>query len=98
MFPRNILARMPRAALAERSQQPISRARLDCHVLSALLRRAILDSRVSPQRIAPMSRDRALVVGPLGAEGPRGHGMATPWATWTDPTPLISNNPCEKSI
>jgi len=42
MFLRNILARMPRAAFAERPQQPISRARSwlshhwRCHVLSAL--------------------------------------------------------------
>ena len=31
-------------------------------------------------------------------EGPRGARMATPWAGWTDPTPLISNNPCQKYI
>jgi hypothetical protein len=35
--------------------------------------RGILDSRVSPQRIAPIVRVKCLIIiGLLGAEGPRG--------------------------
>ena len=61
-----------------------------CSDVVGTLPRGILDSKVSPRGFAPIARDdRALVVGLLGAEGPRGLGMATPWATWTGPPHLF---------
>ena len=68
-----VLARMACAALAERSYGPNSRARSATAFPRSNLRRS-------------QCADVALRDG-TSAEGPRGHGMATPWATWTDPTP-----------
>ena len=59
----------------------------------------ILGSRVSPQRIAPIARDdRALVVGLLGAEGPRGLGMADRGVRLDRPPPLLVIKVCQNYI
>src|SRR5262245_53551843 len=69
--------RMAPAALAERPQQPISRARfwlshhLCCHVLSALLRTGILGFGVSPRGFLRQMRPRSggVLEGSTRAEG-----------------------------
>ena len=59
----------------------------------------ILGFGVSPRGFAPSRRaPHLMLLGYWGAEGPRGLGMDTPWATWTGPTPISLYNPCKKSV
>src|SRR5262245_49177135 len=96
---------MPPTAPAEPPQQPISHARsltkppseLPCFIGTSP--NGILGFGVSPQRIAPIARDdRALVVGLLGAEGPRGLGMADRGVRLDRPPPLLVIKVCQNYI
>jgi len=60
-------------------------------MLSELFRAAFLVRAFRRRGFVLIARDdRALVVGLLGAEGPRGPGMDLPPTGWTDPTPSTS--------
>jgi len=68
-------------------------------MLSVLFRAAFSIRKFPPRGFAPIARDdRALVVGLLGAEGPRGLGMATPRAAWTGQPPLLVIKVCQNYI